>query len=161
MTIINECPLSQWVWHSKEPLLLNGHKSREWVKICNPSPAMVTSPYEWKILQRDEKPQTNKQTNKNTTPIPMKCRLQPWMIWASVIKRRQPNAKTMLGSKWYIELYVYLNVKILIICDPHVSIPFTCSRAECIDILEWYDIWIREGNSWVSKEKNCVMVPFQ
>ena len=64
MTIINECPLSQWVWHSKEPLLLNGHKSREWVKICNPSPAMVTSPYEWKILQRDENPQTNKQTNK-------------------------------------------------------------------------------------------------
>ena len=56
---------------------------------------------------------------------------------------------------------MYLNVKILIICDPHVSIPFTCSRAANIDILEWYDIETREGNSWVSKEKNCVMVPFQ
>ena len=26
----------------------------------SPSPVMVTSPYEWKILEWDEKPQTNK-----------------------------------------------------------------------------------------------------
>ena len=30
------------------------------VKICSPSPAMLTSTYEWKILEWDEKPQTNK-----------------------------------------------------------------------------------------------------
>ena len=30
-------------------------------KICSPSLVMVTSSYEWKILDWDEKPQTNKQ----------------------------------------------------------------------------------------------------
>ena len=30
------------------------------------SKVMVTSPYEWKILECDGKPQTNKQTNKQT-----------------------------------------------------------------------------------------------
>ena len=31
-------------------------------KICSPSPEMMTSPYEWKILELDDKPQANKQT---------------------------------------------------------------------------------------------------
>ena len=35
----------------------------------NPSPAMVTSPYEWKILEWDDKLQTNKQTNKQYKKI--------------------------------------------------------------------------------------------
>ena len=43
----------------KNPLL-NGHECREHVKICSPSPAIVTSPYEWKILECDEKHQTSK-----------------------------------------------------------------------------------------------------
>ena len=30
---------------------------------------MVTSPYEWNILEWDEKPQTNKQTNKHAIII--------------------------------------------------------------------------------------------
>ena len=30
------------------------------VKICSPSPVMVTSPYEKKILEWDDKPQTEK-----------------------------------------------------------------------------------------------------
>ena len=61
MTIINGCPVSQYVWHAKEPVLLNGHKCRAKIKICSPSAAMVTSPNEWKILEWDEKLQTNKQ----------------------------------------------------------------------------------------------------
>ena len=28
MTIINGCPVSQYVWHPKEPSLLNGHECR-------------------------------------------------------------------------------------------------------------------------------------
>ena len=59
MTIINECPVSQW--HAKEPLLLNGHECPACINICSPSPAMVTSPYEWKILEWNE--QTSKQTD--------------------------------------------------------------------------------------------------
>ena len=34
------------VWHAKEPSLLDGNECRAQVKICNPSPAMVTSPSE-------------------------------------------------------------------------------------------------------------------
>ena len=34
--------------------------------ICSPSPAMVTSPYEWKFFEQDEKLLTNKQTNNQT-----------------------------------------------------------------------------------------------
>ena len=64
MTILNGRPVSQQVWHVREPSLLNGHECRTQVKICSPSPAMVTSPYEKKILEWDEKLQTNKQTNK-------------------------------------------------------------------------------------------------
>ena len=33
-------------------------------KICSPSIAMVLSPYEWKILEWDEKTQINKQIHK-------------------------------------------------------------------------------------------------
>ena len=33
MTIINECYVSQNVWHAKEPSLLNGHELRAQVKI--------------------------------------------------------------------------------------------------------------------------------
>ena len=49
------CPVSQQVWHAKEPSLLNGHECRAQVKIYCPSPATVTSPYERKILEWDEK----------------------------------------------------------------------------------------------------------
>ena len=45
MTIINGCPLSQYVWHAKELSLFNGHECWAKVKICSPSPVMVTSPY--------------------------------------------------------------------------------------------------------------------
>ena len=48
------------MWHEKEPSLLNGQECRAQVKICSPSPVMVTSPYEWKILEWDDKP-PNKQ----------------------------------------------------------------------------------------------------
>ena len=50
MTIINGCPVSKYVWHAKEPSLLNGHECRAGVNICSPSPVMVTSPGEWKII---------------------------------------------------------------------------------------------------------------
>ena len=46
MTIINGCSMSQQVWHAKEPSMINGHKCRAQVKICNPSPATMTSPNE-------------------------------------------------------------------------------------------------------------------
>ena len=55
MTIINGCPVSQYVWHAKEHSLLYGHKCRTQVKICNPSPAR-----RMKNSQQDEKLQTNK-----------------------------------------------------------------------------------------------------
>ena len=59
---INGCPVSKKVWHSKEPSLLNGHECQAWVKICSPSPVMVKSAYERKILERIEKPQTKNPT---------------------------------------------------------------------------------------------------
>ena len=40
------------------------------VNICSSSPVMATSPYEWEILEWDDKQTnklTNKQTNKQTT----------------------------------------------------------------------------------------------
>ena len=40
---INGCPLSQYIWNAQETL--NGYECRVLVKICSPSPAMVTSPY--------------------------------------------------------------------------------------------------------------------
>ena len=60
MIITNGCPVSQSVWHTKEPSLLNSHECRAKVKFFSPSSAMVTSTYEWKILEWDEKPQANK-----------------------------------------------------------------------------------------------------
>ena len=58
--------MSQKVSHVLELLLLNGHKCGAKVKTCKPSPSMVTSPYEWKILEWDENKQTNKQIVHNT-----------------------------------------------------------------------------------------------
>ena len=49
MTNLNGCPVSQWVWHAKEPSLLYE------CKICSPSPEKVTSPNERNILGLDEK----------------------------------------------------------------------------------------------------------
>ena len=49
----------------KEASLLNGHDRRAQVKIWSPSPAMLMSPYEWKIFRWDENPQTNKQKLSN------------------------------------------------------------------------------------------------
>ena len=51
--------MSQEMWHPKEPSLLNAYECRAQVIIIIPSPLMVTSPYEWKILEWDDKPQTN------------------------------------------------------------------------------------------------------
>ena len=63
------------MWQAKEPSLLNGHECRAWVKICSPSPAMVTSQYEWKILECDEKPQWNIQTNTNKKNLNWKLKI--------------------------------------------------------------------------------------
>ena len=52
------------MWHAKEPSLLNDHERLVQVNICSSSSVVVTSPRECKILERDENPQTNKQTNK-------------------------------------------------------------------------------------------------
>ena len=61
MTIVNVRLVSSCVWHVKEPSLLNGHECRAWVKICSPS--LVTSPYEWNIIEWYEKLQ--RKQNKN------------------------------------------------------------------------------------------------
>jgi hypothetical protein len=53
----NRGSVSQKVWHDKDPSLLKGHERRTYLpKFCSPSPVMVTSPYKWKILERDVKP---------------------------------------------------------------------------------------------------------
>ena len=39
------------IWHAKEPSLLTGNEWRATVKICSLSPAMATSPYEWKLFR--------------------------------------------------------------------------------------------------------------
>ena len=39
-------------------------------KNCSPSPAMVMSPYEWDILEWDEKPKTNEQNQLNKLEYP-------------------------------------------------------------------------------------------
>ena len=36
----NGCPVSQQAWHSKDPLLFNGHQCRVWVKIGSPLTVM-------------------------------------------------------------------------------------------------------------------------
>ena len=53
--------MSQYLWHAKAPSVFNDHDFRAQFKICSPSPAMVTFPYERKILEWDEKTQSNKQ----------------------------------------------------------------------------------------------------
>ena len=57
MTIINDLRMS---CVTVGVALLYDHEHREWVKICIPSPVMVTSPYEWKILEWDENPEQKK-----------------------------------------------------------------------------------------------------
>ena len=47
------------MWYVKESSLLNGDECWAQVNICSSSPAMVTSPCEWKILEWDEKHQAN------------------------------------------------------------------------------------------------------
>ena len=70
ITIINGFPVSQKVWHAKEFSLLDVHEYREKVKICSPSPVVVTSPYEGKFSSEMINPkQTNKQTNKKQTKL--------------------------------------------------------------------------------------------
>ena len=46
MTIINRCVVSQQLWQAKERPLVNDCQCRVQIKICKPSPVMVTSPYE-------------------------------------------------------------------------------------------------------------------
>ena len=57
---IKGCPASQQVLHAKELSLHNGHEWRVYVKICSPDPLMVTSPYEWKTLEKTPQKQINK-----------------------------------------------------------------------------------------------------
>ena len=50
----NQDPVSQQVWHDKDPSLLKGPESLAYrLKFCSPSSVMMTSPYKWKILERD------------------------------------------------------------------------------------------------------------
>ena len=51
MTIIYGCPVSQYVWHAKEPSMINVHEYRAQVNICRFSPAMATCLYMYKILE--------------------------------------------------------------------------------------------------------------
>ena len=86
MTIINGCPVSQKVWYAKESSLLNGHECRAWLKFCSPWLVMVTSPYEWKILEGDDKLQTNKQKNQPATPT---------VIWDNLYNSRLREPLTL------------------------------------------------------------------
>jgi hypothetical protein len=54
---INRGPVSQQVWHDKDPSLLKGPERRAYAWFCSPSPVMVTSPCKWNILERDVKQQ--------------------------------------------------------------------------------------------------------
>ena len=63
--------------------------ARASVKICSPSPVMVTSPYEWKILERDENLETNNQ-NKQKKSYTFKNEFQNFYIFnidSSISKR--------------------------------------------------------------------------
>ena len=71
-------PRAKVVWHAKEPSLLNGHERRAMVKICSPSPVMVTYPYESKILKWDGKPNTN---NKKTPTYFLEKINLPFMLF--------------------------------------------------------------------------------
>ena len=61
MTIINGCPVPQYVWHAKNfycPIAISArHRSK-----CSPSLVIVTSLHEWKILKWGRK--NHKQTKK-------------------------------------------------------------------------------------------------
>jgi hypothetical protein len=48
-------PESQKVWHNTDPSLLKGSAPKLGSKCCSLSPAMVMSPYEWKIPKWDVK----------------------------------------------------------------------------------------------------------
>ena len=61
--------MSQHVWHSIDLSLLNGYECRALLKMCSPSPVMLTSLHEWKILEWGETRRTNKQTNKQTNKL--------------------------------------------------------------------------------------------
>jgi hypothetical protein len=51
----NRGPISQQVWHDKDPPCSKALSAERRPKFYSPSPAMVTSPYEWKILEWDVK----------------------------------------------------------------------------------------------------------
>ena len=53
---------------AKEPSLLNGIDRRIYVKMCGLSSLMVTSPYQWKILDWDKKTNNKKQPTKTSSP---------------------------------------------------------------------------------------------
>ena len=76
--------------HSRRGTLKNPHCSMAMsaehrAKICSPSPVMVTFPYEWKMLEWDDKFQTNKHTKINQ------------LIQACVCKNSNQNKPL---SKW-------------------------------------------------------------
>ena len=72
------------MWHTKEPLLLNGHECRVLFKIFSPSLGMVTSPYEWKI-EWDEKHQISQQTNNQWLEMPINSLSNKvWLIWTTI-----------------------------------------------------------------------------
>jgi hypothetical protein len=48
----NRDPVSQQVWHGKDPCSKT-LSAEHGPKFCSPSPAMMTSSYEWKILEWD------------------------------------------------------------------------------------------------------------
>ena len=79
-----------------------------------PLPAVVTSPYEWKILEWDDKPETNrnKQTNKQTSTIIIQCiryrtKIKSWFrcfnleLWSNkwLLKFNSSKRKVVFFSK--------------------------------------------------------------
>ena len=85
MIIINGCSVSQLVWHVKEPSLLNGHECRAKLKIFRPSPAMVTSPNEWKKFEWDEKLQIKKTKKTNKYEYLRNKLKQPYLFTVSIL----------------------------------------------------------------------------
>ena len=72
------------MWRAKEPSLFKGYECRAYVKICSPSPVMVTSTYDCIIIEWDNK-HTTKQTNTYWLII-IKCVNLEWrtidvLIW--------------------------------------------------------------------------------
>ena len=58
---------------ANEPSLLNGLDRRIYVKICGLSSLMVTSPYQWKILDWDKKPKKNPTHQNKQSLIQSSC----------------------------------------------------------------------------------------